>query len=96
MGKNNSFINYMGTLAKINRNDIRAEVSKSDTVQIYSAVAIALYNLLDGDHDEKVDSINQVFNESLKAWEEAIDKDKDIVDICKEVTGITMIYDEDK
>lgn len=93
MGKNTNFKKYMNTLAKINHNDKVQEAAEKDTVQIYSAMAISLYNLLEGTHDEKIDNINQIFVESQRVWSDCVENGDDILKECEKLTGINLKYE---
>lgn len=96
MAKNNSFVNYMNTLAKINHNERVREAAEKDTVQIYAVLAMALYDLLDEDDEEKTYSINTIFNRSLELWTEFVETGTDVVAECERQTGIKLIYDKEK
>lgn len=92
MSKNNKFIEYMKILSAINHNERVEEAAKQDTVQIYSVLAMALFDLLDGDDKEKTDSINTIFARSQEIWLDCVDKNIDVVEECEKLTGITMRY----
>ena len=96
MAKNNSFVNYMNTLAKINHNERVREAAEKDTVQIYAALAMALYDLLDEDDEEKTYSINTIFNRSLEIWTDFVETGTDVVAECERQTGIKLVYDKEK
>lgn len=96
MAKNNSFVNYMNALAKINHNERVREAAEKDTVQIYAVLAMALYDLLDEDDEEKTYSINTIFNRSLELWTEFVETGTDVVAECERQTGIKLVYDKEK
>lgn len=87
MGKNNKLIN---SLAEVARRNSVIEASKIDTPQIYSAVAIALWRLLDEPEETKADAIRMIFAESQKVWFESIGKGIDIEELCEKETGIDI------
>ena len=97
MGKNNKLINDIVAIAKRNESMNIEKAAKKDTLQIYSSIVISLYRLLESEnHDEKIEMINTVLAESQTVWAEALDNNKDILELCEEETGIDLRYDETK
>ena len=80
MGKNNKLINSLAEIARRNREQNVMAASERDTPQIYSAIAIALWKTLD-----MPDSV-----ESQWIWEECIEKNRNIEELCEDVTGICI------
>ena len=90
MPKNNKLINSLAEVARRNRAENVRTASERDTPQIYSALAIALWNTLGCHDDEKADAIYTVFTESQNIWEQCIREGKDIEKMCEELTGICV------
>lgn len=90
MGKNNKLINSLAEIARRNREQNVMAASERDTPQIYSAIAIALWKTLDMPDSEKPDAINSIFVESQRIWEECIEKNCNIEELCEDVTGICI------
>ena len=88
MGKNNKLINSLAEVARRNRQQNVMEASEIDTPQIYSAVAIALWRVLDEPEETKADTIRMIFAESQKIWFESFGKGIDIEELCEMETGI--------
>lgn len=57
---------------------------------IYSAIALALWNVLDESNEEKERDITTLINESQIIWNQCVEEGKNIVDWCEEVTGIDV------
>lgn len=95
MAKNDRLINSMLEIARRNREQHVREASEKDTPQIYAAIGIALYRLLDiGDEDEKVSAINSIFAESQSVWMECVSTGVDVCKMCIDETGIDVQYRE--
>ena len=88
MAKNKKLLNSLSEVAKRNIEKNVMAASERDTPQIYSALAIALWNMLDMPENEKADAINDIFVESQKVWSDCIDKGIDIEKMCVDITGI--------
>lgn len=96
MAKNNKLINSLAEVARRNRDQNIKEASERDTLQIYSALAIALWNMLDLPVGEKADAIEQIFAESQEVWIDCVNKGKDIEQLCFEKTGISIRGNSDE
>lgn len=57
---------------------------------IYSAMALALWNVLDETEDEKVEDIATLISESQEIWTECVNSGRNIVEWCEEVTGFDI------
>ena len=57
---------------------------------IYSAIALALWNVLDESEEEKERDIATLINESQIIWDRCVEENKNIVDWCEEVTGFDI------
>lgn len=57
---------------------------------MYSAVALALWNVLDETDEEKRQDIATLINESQIVWTECVNEGKSIIDLCEEVTGFDI------
>lgn len=90
MSKNNKLINDLNKIASRNREAHMMAAVQKDTPQIYSALAIALYRLLEIPEEEKAEAISVVFAESQKVWTECVDKGLDILELCQKETGIEL------
>lgn len=90
MGKNDRLINSLKTVAARNRDEHIRTASERDTVQIYAAMAIALWNTLDIPDEEKQEAIATVFAESQAIWTECITKGFDMAQQCEDITGIDV------
>lgn len=91
MGKNNALINSIRAIAAKNQQDNIARAAEKDTPQIYTALAIALYRLLDMPEDDKADAINSIFVESQEIWLDCVNKGININQFCIDETGIDII-----
>ena len=64
----------------------------ADTLpRMYSAVAIALWHQLDMPDEEKVEAIESVFAETQEIWQKCADGMINIMEECKELTGIEIM-----
>lgn len=63
---------------------------KKDLPYIYSAIALATWNLVDGDEEEKHDAVVDLINMSSVIWNEVLENGKDIVEECERITGIDI------
>ena len=91
MAKNNALTNSILAVAERNRSSHVAEAADKDTPQIYAALAIALYRLLDMPEEEKASAINSIFVESQEIWSDCIEHKLDINQMCIDETGIDVI-----
>lgn len=82
MGKNNTFINTQKLIHK--------EINKI-LPNIYAAMAIALWNTLGMPDEEKQEAIEDIFSESQDIWCDCIDNDKNMLEMCEELTGIDVL-----
>lgn len=57
---------------------------------IYSAIALALWNVLDESEEEKSNDIITLIVELQNIWTECINNNKNILEWCEEVTGINI------
>lgn len=63
---------------------------KKDLPYMYSAVAIAVHNLVDGDEEEKCNAVEEVIKESNRIWIEVVENGKDITEECERITGFDI------
>lgn len=63
---------------------------KKDLPYMYSAVALAMWNLVDGDEEEKYDAIMDLIQMSSAIWNDVVENDKDVVKECERITGIDI------
>lgn len=77
MGKNNAFINQQKRLAK--------EIGDI-TPKVYAALAIALHRR----HGWGYKRINDLFVESQEIWNESLQLDEAMLDMCEKETGIRL------
>ena len=95
MAKNDRLINSLLEISRRNREQHIKEASEKDTPQIYAAIGIALYRLLDiEDEDEKVSAINSIFAESQSVWMDCVSNGTDVCQMCIDETGIDVQYQE--
>ena len=62
----------------------------NDLPYMYSAVALAMWNLVEGSDEEKYDAIMDMIAESSRVWNDIVENGKDIVEECERVTGICI------
>lgn len=91
MAKNNTLINSIRAIAAKNQQENIARAAEKDTPQIYAALAISLYRLLDIPEEEKADAINSIFVESQEIWLDCVNRGLDINQMCIDETGIDII-----
>lgn len=53
---------------------------------VYAGIALSLYRKHGWDYDQ----INELFNESHEIWEECVQNDVNMVQMCEEETGIEV------
>ena len=70
--------------------EARNRIIERDTTEIYAAIAIALYRMLDMPGKEKYDAIHSIFAESQRIWMQSIEEKRDMVQKCIEETGIDI------
>lgn len=88
MSKNDKLINAMKEVARRNRQLNTTLAAEEQMPQIYSAIAIALWDCLEADNDEdRLCQIYEVFNRSQEVWQE---HPKDICEYCIEHTTIDV------
>lgn len=63
---------------------------QKDLPYMYSAVSIAVYNLVDGDEEEKTQAVIKMIEESNRVWQEVIENGKDVIEECEKITGIDI------
>lgn len=63
---------------------------KKDLPYMYSAVALAMWNLVDGDEEEKYDAIMDLIQMSSAIWNDVVENEKDVVEECRRITGIDI------
>ena len=63
---------------------------KKDLPYMYSAVALAMWKLVDGDEEEKYDAIMDLIQMSSAIWNDVVENDKDVVKECERITGIDI------
>ena len=57
---------------------------------MYSAVALAMWNLVDGNEEEKYDAIMDMIAESNRVWNDIVESGKDVVEECERITGVCI------
>ena len=57
---------------------------------MYSAIALAMWNVLDETDEEKREDIATLINESQVVWNECVNECKSIIDWCEEITGFDI------
>ena len=57
---------------------------------IYSAIALALWNVLDETEEEKVKDIATLIQESQEIWEKCANEGISVVKLCEEITGFDI------
>lgn len=90
MAKNEKLINSLMEVARRNQNINIENAARRDTPQIYAAVAISLFRLLDMPEEEKTKAINDVFVESQEVWDTCLSEGVDIQQRCLDETGIDV------
>ena len=63
---------------------------KKDLPYMYSAVALAMWNLVDGYEEEKYDAIMDLIQMSSAIWNDVVENEKDVVEECRRITGIDI------
>ena len=89
MRKRNYIPKKHNRILKASLNLIHDRVRK-DLPYMYSAVALAMWNLVDGDEEEKHDAIMDLIQMSSAIWNDVVQNDKDIVEECEKITGIDI------
>lgn len=87
MGKNNNLINSMKLLAERNRIQNVEKASNEIIPPVYAAVALALHKKCGFGYKR----INDVFVESQRIWEEFSGSPDEMVKLCEEKTGISVV-----
>ena len=62
----------------------------NDLPYMYSAVALALWNVLDETDEEKEEDIKVIIDESMRVWNDIVENGKDILEECERITGFCM------
>ena len=62
----------------------------NDLPYMYSAVALAVWDLVDGTEEEKYDAVMDMIQKSSAIWNDVVENGKDIVEECEKITGISM------
>lgn len=93
MKKKNNKRNYIpkkhNGILKASLNLINDRVRK-DLPYMYSAVALAMWNLVDGDEEEKHDAILDLIQMSYAIWNDIVQNDKNVIEECERITGIDV------
>lgn len=63
---------------------------RDDLPYMYSAVALAMWSLVDGNEEEKYDAIIDLIGKSGAIWNDIVENNEDIIEVCKQVTSIDM------
>ena len=58
--------------------------------QIYASIALAIWNILDMQDEEKNEIIEAVFAESQSIWYDVAESGEDIMQLCEDITGIDL------
>ena len=61
-----------------------------DLPYMYSAVALAMWSLVDGNEEEKYDAIIDLIGKSGAIWNDVVENNRNIIEVCEEVTSIDM------
>ena len=62
----------------------------NDLPYMYSAVALAVWDLVEGSEEEKYDAVMDMIQKSSAIWNDVVENNKDIVEECEKITGISM------
>lgn len=62
----------------------------NDLPYMYSAVALAVWDLVDGTEEEKYDAVMDMIQKSSAIWNDVVENGKDIVEECERITGICI------
>ena len=89
MKKKNYIPKKQNRLLKASLNLINDRIKK-DLPYMYSAVALAMWNLVDGDEEEKYDAIMDLIQMSSAIWNDVVENEKDVVEECRRITGIDI------
>lgn len=67
--------------------------SSNATVDVYAAVALALWENIEADNDEdKAEQIEDIIRCSQAMWNKSKELGGSIVDVCEEITGLDFRY----
>ena len=77
LAKNNKLIEQYKTMYK---------KIQQITPEVYAAIALALHRKNKWGYKR----INELFEESQKIWQESVNEDKDMVQMCMDETGIEL------
>jgi hypothetical protein len=89
MKKKNYIPKKQNRLLKTSLNLINDRIKK-DLPYMYSAVALAMWKLVDGDEEEKYDAIMDLIQMSSVIWNDVVENEKDVVEECRRITGIDI------
>ena len=89
MKKKNYIPKKQNRLLKASLNLINDRIKK-DLPYMYSAVALAMWKLVDGDEEEKYDAIMDLIQMSSAIWNDVVENEKDVVEECRRITGIDI------
>ena len=62
----------------------------NDLPYMYSAVALAVWDLVEGSEEEKYDAVMDMIQKSSAIWNDVVKNEKDIVEECERITGICI------
>lgn len=57
---------------------------------VYSAIALAMWNLYEGTDEEKHDAIMELIQESGRVWNDIVENEKNVIDECERITGVSI------
>ena len=57
---------------------------------IYSAIVLAMWEILDETDDEKTQDIQMLLNKSSEIWNECVENGIDVIEKCQEDTGFDI------
>ena len=77
------------TIFNVSMNYVNKRTSK-DLPNMYSAVALALWELVEGDEIDKYNAIMEMIEKSSEIWNDVAENGKDINAECEKVTGINI------
>ena len=82
MGKNNTLINAYKSMGK----KLKTQIDQI-TPEVYAGIALALHRK----HGWGYKRINDLFNLSGEIWNECVQSDLNMIEMCEEETGLKVI-----
>lgn len=87
MAKNNKLINSLAAVAKRNRSQNMIYASEEFIPQVYAAIGIALHRKY-GFGSKRITAL---FAESQAIWEEFSGRGDEMINLCREETGVQLV-----